>query len=327
MTPVMRITLRIAALIASPRERLAKLASMQHGVVGTWQLLLIGYTRHQITLDVASGRLHRLHRGVYAVGHTRLTRKARWMAAVLACGPNAVLSHRAAAALHSLRPAPHGDVDVTVCGGNRSRKGIEVHNVRTLHAADTTMIDGIPVTSLERTLLDYAEVSGEQWTRLAIEAAQRQDRLDLKPYQAMLDRNPGRHGRAALMKAMGQVGDEAPWTQSEPERQLLAALRARGVREPSTNVVVEGELVDFHWRAERLVVEVDGEHWHKTPAARESDRRRDVKLQLGGQTVARFGDRRIDQELGGVVAEIQALLARRQREVAASSGGASASDR
>jgi very-short-patch-repair endonuclease/predicted transcriptional regulator of viral defense system len=316
MTDVMRLTHRIGALIASRGEKLARLASIQHGVVGTWQLLILGYTSRQIARNVASGRLHRLHRGVYAVGHTRLTRKARWMAAVLSCGPDAVLSHRAAAALHGLRPAPKGGIDVTVCGGNRSRPGIYVHNVRKLDPADCTMIDGIPITTLERTLLDYAEVAGEQWTRLAIEAAQRQDRLDLEPYRTMLARNPGRHGRIPLLAAMSQVSDEAPWTQSEPERRLLAGLRARGLPEPSTNVLVQGELVDFHWQRERLVVEVDGDFWHKTPAAREANRRRDVKLQLGGQMVARFSDHLVMRELNRALDEIEALLARRRRETA-----------
>lgn len=302
--------LAIAAIDESPRWRLSKLALMQHGVVARWQLLLIGYTRHQITEDLASGRLHRLHRGVYAVGHTRLTLRARWMAAVLACGPNAVLSHRAAAALQALRPAPGGDIDVTAPGHRAGQPGIHVHSARHLHPEDCTMIDGIPVTSLERTLLDYSQVAGEQWTRLAIEAAQRQDGLNASRYQAMLARNRGRRTET-LRAMMSQVADEPPWTQSDVERRLLAAVRAAGLAEPQVNTLVEGELVDFYWQGEQLVVEVDGDFWHRTPAAREKDRRRDVKLQLRGQTVARFGDQRVMHELDAVVSEIRALLARR----------------
>ncbi len=278
---------------------------------------MIGYSRNQITEDLASGRLHRLYRGVYAVGHTRLTLRARWMAAVLACGPNAVLSHRAAAALHALRPAPKGDIDVTVPGHRAGQPGIHVHGVRHLHPDDCTTIDGIPVTSLERTLLDYAETSDEQWTRLAIEAAQRQEGLDAARYQAMLARNPGRSTRT-LRAMMSQVADEPPWTQSDVERRLLAGLRAAGMPEPQVNTLVEGELVDLYWRREQLVVEVDGDFWHRTPAAREKDRRRDVKLQLCGTMVARFGDRRVMQELQAVVSEIAALLARRRAGASAS---------
>jgi very-short-patch-repair endonuclease len=180
------------------------------------------------------------------------------------------------------------------------------------------MIDGIPVTSLERTLLDYAEISGEQWTRLAIEAAQRQNALDAARYHAMLARNPGRSTKT-LRAMMSQVADEPPWTQSDVERRLLAGLRAAGVPEPQVNIPVEGELVDLYWRQVQLVVEVDGDFWHRTPAAREKDRRRDVKLLLRGQMVARFGDHRVIHELDAVVSEIRALLARR--------AGASASDR
>jgi very-short-patch-repair endonuclease len=186
------------------------------------------------------------------------------------------------------------------------------------------MIDGIPVTSLERTLLDYAETSGEQWTRLAIEAAQRQDALDRARYQATLARNPGRSTRT-LRAMMSRVADEPPWTQSEVERRLLAGLRAAGVPEPQVNAMVDGELVDLYWQPEQLVVEVDGDFWHRTPAAREKDRRRDVKLQLGGKTVARFGDHRVMRELDEVVGEIRALLAR-GRAANARRAGASASD-
>lgn len=285
------------------------MAAGQHGIVATWQLLLIGYTKDRIILELRDGRLHRLHRGVFAVGHTRLTRKARWMAAVLACGPDAVLSHKAATALQDLRPAPPGPIDVTVPGHRAGQKGIRVHNVRQLHPDDVSMIDGIPVTSLERTLLDYAGVAGEQSTRLAVEAAQRQERLDAEPLQAVLARGRGRSGARLLRQVVGCIADEPPWSQSEPERRLLAGTRRRGLPEPSLNVIVEGELVDFHWRGEGLVVEVDGDFWHKTRAARERDRRRDVKLQLRGQMVARFGADRVMHELGAVLDEIEELLA------------------
>jgi very-short-patch-repair endonuclease/predicted transcriptional regulator of viral defense system len=308
MSQVMRLTRRIAELSASPREGLARLASVQHGVVATWQLLILGYSQDLIRAEVAAKRLHRLHRGVYAVGHTRLTRKARWMAAVLAYGPDAVLSHRAAAALHEVRSAPSGPIDVTVAGRHQKRTGIRVHCVRRLDPADCTMIDGIPVTSLERTLVDYAAVAGEQWTRLAVEAAQRQERLDAEPMNRMLARSRGRAGVATLRAVLPTVSDEAPWSASEPERRLMAGIRGRGLPGPSMNVIVADELVDFHWRAEGLVVEVDGDFWHKTKAARERDRRRDVKLQLHGQMVARFGADRVMQELEAVLDEIEELL-------------------
>lgn len=169
------------------------LATEQHGVVAVWQLQRLGFSKQRIARWVAAGRLHRLHRGVYAVGYRRVSAKGRWMAAVLACGPDAVLSHRTAIALWDLRPRTSGPVDVTIPGrSKRGRKGIRVHNVRALAAPDRTVIDGIPVTSLPRTLLDYAEVAHRQQLRLALEAAERRQRLDARAIEELLARSPGR---------------------------------------------------------------------------------------------------------------------------------------
>ena len=121
----------------------------------------LGFSKREIEGLLDRARLHPLHRAVYAVGHDKLTTKGCWMAAVLACGPNAFLSHKAAIALHELRPVPGGPTDVTVPGRTRhSRKAIRVHNVRSLHDDDRDTVNGIPATSLHRTLLDYAEGAG-----------------------------------------------------------------------------------------------------------------------------------------------------------------------
>lgn len=323
MSDLERITREIAALFATRGVRLAELARRQHGVVATWQLSVLGYSRHQIRAEVEAGRLHRVRRGVYAVGHMRLSLRGRWMAAVLACGCDALLSHRAAAALHNLRPPPSGPTDVTVPGRNASRAGVRVHNVRSLHPDDCGLIDGIPVTALPRTLLDYAEVAGEQWVRLAIEEAHRQQVFDMGPILTLVARSPGRRGMKPLQAALARVAPDPPWMQSEPERRLLVGLRLAGAPEPSANTVVEGELVDFHFPHEGLIVEVDGDRWHRTRAAREADRRRDVKLQLAGKMVARFSAQRVNDELTVVVGEILRLLARRRAEL--SRGAAAAS--
>jgi very-short-patch-repair endonuclease len=305
---------------------MARLASRQHGVVATWELLILGLSRHQIAREVKRGTLHRLHRGVFAVGHTRLTLRGRWMAAVLACGPNALLSHRSAAALQALRPNWTGPIEVTVVGHRTGPPGVLVHNVRSLHPGDYDLVAGIPVTSVPRTLLDYAAVSDEQYVRLALEAAQRNDDFDLNEIRALVARSRGHSGLRRLIAAVEAIGEEAPWTQSDHERRLLAALRAAGAPEPSVNTIVEDELVDFYFQPERLIIEVDGDHWHSTRAARESDRRRDVKLQLAGKQVARFSDTRVAHELDQVVQEILALLAWRQAELSdrrGAAGGAS----
>jgi predicted transcriptional regulator of viral defense system len=150
----------------APDRKLARLAARQHGVVSLDQLRDLGLTRDAVSWRAQSGHLHRIRRGVYAVGHRRLTQRARWLAAVLACGPSAVLSHRAALALWALRPAPAGPIDVTaVARGRRPGEGIRLHCVRSLDPVDRLTIDAIPVTTVTRTLLDYAEVAKRQEPR------------------------------------------------------------------------------------------------------------------------------------------------------------------
>jgi very-short-patch-repair endonuclease len=267
----------------------------QHGVLATWQLKELRYSKDQIADRVAAGRLHRIHRGVYAVGYRRLSAKGRWLAAVLSCGPEAVLSHHAAVALWDLRPRRAGPVDVTVPGRRRrGQTGVRVHNVRALDVRDRVTADGIPVTSLHRALLDYAEVARPQQLRLALEAADRQGLLDARAIEELIARSPGRRACKPLRGALSELSD-SPWTQSELERRFLATIRDAGLREPHANVLVAGHLVDFHWPAQRLVVEVDGYEFHRSRRAFESDRERDAALQLAGLRVLRVTHRRVSQ--------------------------------
>lgn len=283
-----------------PRRRwLAGLAARQHGVVAAWQLLKLGFSRDDIRGLLDRGHLHRLYRGVYAVGHRRLTTRGRWMAAVLAGGPDAVLSHRAAAALWDLRPVPSGPIDVTVPGRTRSgHEGIRVHSVRQLHPDDRVTRDGIPVTAVHRTLLDYAEVARLQQLRLALEAAERRDLLDGRALEALYGRAHGRHGLKSLRAAVDQLRGPAPWTQSELERRFLALVREWGLPEPEANVFVEGFLVDFWWARARLVVELDGYEFHRSRGKFHSDRYQDTKLQLANCIAIRVTQRRIEYEPG-----------------------------
>jgi hypothetical protein len=231
------------------------------------------------------------------------------MAAVLACGPRALLSHRAAAALCELRPPPSGPIDVTAPGRvRRGRAGIKLHSVRSLAAAHATVRDGIPVTSLPRTLLDYAEVASPQQLRLAVEAAQRRDLLDGSALKQLMRDSPGRHGLKPLGIALAALSDDAPWTQSELEARFLALTRGAGLPAPHCNVVVEGILVDFFWPRQRLVVEVDGYAFHKSRHSFESDRRQDAKLQLAGLRVLRATQARIDHEPDALIGEVARLL-------------------
>jgi very-short-patch-repair endonuclease len=246
--------------------------------------------------------------GVYAVGHTRLTAKGRWMAAVLACGSGAVLSHHQAAALWDLRPMPSGKIHVTALG-KRKVEGVRCHVVRDLPAQDCTFIDAVPVTSLNRTLLDVAPEVSDQRLRSYLEAAQRQGLLDVRALDALITRSPGRAGRSKLKAAAAALTDHAPWIQSGGERKLLELLRAGGLPEPSCNVYVEGELVDLVWLPQRLVVEIDHYFTHGSKRSFEDDRRRDAKLQRAGFRILRITYDRLERDPQGVIADIAAIIA------------------
>jgi hypothetical protein len=295
--------------------RIGLLAESQHGVVASWQLRRLGYAHDAIQRRATAGRLHRIYRGVYAVGHRRLTpRRGRFMAAVLACGPDAVLSHRAAATLWDLRPGTGSNrIDVTVPGRTRhSHDGIVVHNVRTLDGHDHVTLDGIPVTSLHRTLLDYAEVSLRSQLVAAFEAADRQQLLDYTALNDLLARSPGRRGRKPLAAVAAEYRGSPPDTRSPGEDGFLALIRDTSAPEPSVNVVVEGFLVDFYWPQERLVVEFDGFGYHRSRESFERDRVMDITLRRAGIGVLRITDRRINSEPHVVRADVlQALSAAR----------------
>ncbi len=175
-----------------PRDGVvAALAARQHGVVGRSQLAELGFGRGAIHHRLAAGRLHRLHPAVYAVGHTRLTDRGRWMAAVLACGTGAFLSHQSAGALWGLRPTSRATIDVTAPGRTRPiSSGISVHRVRHPHSDDRCVRDGIPVSSAARTLLDLAEVVSPTQLRRAFEEADRLELIDMQSDRATARQKP-----------------------------------------------------------------------------------------------------------------------------------------
>ena len=226
----------------------------------------------------------------------------------LACGPDAILSHHAAAALWELRPSPQSRIDVTA-PGKRQHEGIRCHVSRPLSPLDRTVIDAIPVASLERTMLDYAEVSLQRQLIGALEEAQRRNLLSSDRFEAMFDRHNGRRGIKRLKTALAQVdGDDAPWTQSHLERAFHELVVAHGLPLPQFNVLVDGELVDAVWPDQRLIVEVDGYGYHRSRRQFEADRRRDTRLQLAGWRVVRVTAERIVNEAAAVARDIRALL-------------------
>ena len=291
---------------AERERRLAMLATDQHGVLARRQLLQAGLGKSAIDSRVQSGRLLLLHRGVYAVGHSRLTQRGRWMAAVLACGEGAALSHSSAAALWGLMRARGPSIHVTSQHGRGGRTVITLHRSR-LHPEDRTRRDGIPVTSLPRTLLDLADVvEEERWGRAA-EEAERLGLLELRVLEGVCDRAPGRRGLRPCRRLI-DAARAAFRTRSALEDRFAVFCDSRGIPPASRNVLVEGMEVDALWPRERVIVELDGFAFHGHRAAFERDRARDAGLQAAGHRVIRLTQRRLEDEPGAVAAEIARLL-------------------
>jgi very-short-patch-repair endonuclease len=286
---------------------LAELAAKQHSVVGTWQLVDLGYSHRVIHARVARGQLHRKYRGVYAVGHARLTVRGKWMAAVLACGRDALLSHRAAAALWELRTAPTGPLDVTATS-RHNIPGIRCHYVRTIHPDDRAEIDCIPLTSLARTLLDQAVILSHQRMRTTLEAVERREILNFARLDALVARSNGHRGVGRLRAALNELHGHPLWTQSQLEILFLELIRSAGLPEPQVNVFLLGELVDFYWPEHKLVVEADGWGFHRSRRSFEENRLRDTKLQIAGIRVIRPTYKRIVHEPRALLADLTALL-------------------
>jgi hypothetical protein len=275
-------------------------------VVSRRQLLELGIGAGAIKYRVAPGRLHRIHNGVYAVGHTVLGWQGRMMAAVLACGPDTLVSHRCAATVWGLRGVGGGPVHVIAPG--RSRRGIVVHRARQLHDEDRAVRDGMPVTSLARTLLDLAEIGSRRDVERGIEEAERQRLFDLRAVERLLARSRGRRGQRALAAAMSDWLPDAELTRSELERHFLSLCRDAGLPLPAANATVEGHEVDAFWPNRRLVVELDSRAYHHTRAAFERDRVRDATLQIAGHRVLRVTHRRLEQEPAAVAEALRLLL-------------------
>ncbi len=246
---------------------------------------------------VHSGRLRRLHRGVYAVGHTRLPPFGRVAAALLACGSGAAASHLTGAWVRSLRCDGRMLVDVTVgsCTGRR-HACVLTHSAGRLRACDLTVVDGLPVTSVARTLLDCAPVLGRRGTEKLVAEAELLRSFDLAAVQDLLNHVPGHAGAATLRAAIGDAGSARGTTASRPEDALLAAFRAAGLPEPECNAAVrldDGTYAhpDFLWRRQRLVVEADPRATHDRTASYRSDRRRDRALKrVADLDTMRFSD-------------------------------------
>ena len=295
---------------SGPDAEIARIAFKQHGVVTLQQLRDAGLGPGAIDLRVRHGRLHRLHRGVYAVGHTRISQEGRWLAAVLALGEGAVLSHVSAAALWGIRHSSSAYVHVTVptAAGRRRRRGIVVHRCASLGPTDVDVRQGIAVTSASRTLLDLAGMLTPTRLERAVEQTLALRLFDLRAVEAVLAASPRRPGATALARIVAEIHHEPSLTRRELEALMLDLCDAHGIERPEVNVLVDGLEVDFLWRAQRLIVETDGREYHETPVAFHRDRERDERLTVLGYRVVRFTYRRLVHQPAAVAATLRALL-------------------
>ena len=278
---------------AEPDRLIGELAGRQHGVVAGRQLRALGLSVHHIRTRTRTGRLHRCHRDVYAVGHRSLGRHGRWLAAVLACGDGAVLSHTAAAALWQI-VGPRGptapNVDVTVPSGAAGRRqpGLIVHRCRDLFPEESTAHDGVPVTTPARTILDLAACIGFRSLERMADEAERLRLCGTADLEKVVAAHRGRRGAGALRRLLAAHAIGSTATRSELEERFLALCRRRRLPPPLVNVPLLDYVADFYWPAARLVVEVDGHGTHGTRVAFERDRDRDSHLAAHGYRTLRF---------------------------------------
>lgn len=298
--------------VARADQSIARIAERQHGVISVWQLYELGIGERGVRTRVDAGRLHRIHRGIYAVGHAALSPEGRCAAAVLAVGWKraergdsvlaywgAAVGHRSGACLWKLLPVRHHPIDVIVTGssGKARRPGIRVHRSGTLVPAEVTLRHGIPVTTPARTISDLRRATSERWPGAI----------------------PARELRRAIRQAgvLGlPIGDQSAipgWpgddrTRSDLELDFLRLCRRHRLPAPEVNVRVGRCLVDFLWRERRLIVETDGYVYHRGEEAFQDDRGRDLDLKRLGYEVVRLSERQIDEEPGKVAQTLAGLL-------------------
>ena len=294
--------------VEAPIDReIATLARAQHGVVAQRQLAALGLSPRAVSHRAAAGRLHRIHHGVYAVGHVLLTRHGRWMAAVLACGPGSGLCDDDAAALWGIRRSDAARIDVVVpTPGGRSRPGLTIHR-RSLLAGELVTEDGIPVTSPARTLLDLAATLKTDALRRALDRTEILELTDYPTLDAIARAHPNHRG-AGLLRAALATYLAGTMTRSDLEDLFLSICRRHGLPRPRVNHDLAGTEVDFLFVEERVIVEIDSWRYHKARRAFDQDRARDaLHLTLGYRTI-RFTDRQLDSDPTGVAATLQAAL-------------------
>lgn len=310
-----------------PDAVIAELAGRQQGVVAVWQLLELGLGRRAIEHRVACGRLHRIHRGVYAVGHTCVSRTGRLMAAVLAVGGDGVLGVRDAGDLWGVRPCNRSRIEVIVARPVRSRPGIQVRRMPLRHD-EVTQVDGIPVTTVPRTLLDLAAVLDRRQLTRAVHEAEVRQLWHALSLADLVERYPRRAGVPALRAVLHDLHRGLSLTRNDVEAAFLDLVERAGLPRPEVNALLHLDGVeiepDFLWRDWRLVVEVDGGRVHRTARNFESDRRRDRRLQAAGFRVVRVTAKQVEDEPAAVAPDLISVAAQAATDASARAAGAGA---
>jgi very-short-patch-repair endonuclease len=293
-----------------PHLDLATAAADQHGVVSTKQLESFGYARSTIADWAKAGRLHRLHRGVYAVGHEDLSWEGRCMGAVLACAP-AVASHWTAAWLWGLLRSRPSAFHLTAPSRRHRRREFRVH-FAALAVEDVAEVEEIPVTSLERTHLDIAAVAPERVPRM-LERSEELNAFDLRSFEALLRRSTPHPGYGPLRQALRVYRPESAILRSNLEKRFRALVRASSLPRPSHNFIVGPYELDCYWPEHRFCVELDTYGTHGSRRSFHADRKRQRELRRLGVEVERVTDLQLEEEPEQVLAAVKESLERRLR--------------
>ncbi|HWO83717.1 MAG TPA: type IV toxin-antitoxin system AbiEi family antitoxin domain-containing protein [Solirubrobacterales bacterium] len=295
---------------------IAALARRQHGVVGRRQLLAMGFSEEAIDGRLRTGRLHRLHLGVYAFGNPVVSRQGRWMAAVLAAGPEAVLSHWSAAALWMIRPNSRSRIDVSAPHRSRSSKAIYRH-VSEVPPDERMVEEGIPATSVPRTIFDLAATEDVDTVVAMLREAEYRNLWDRLSLWDLLERYPGRRGSRKVRVALERLKEEPAGRKRSPlEERFSPFLRRHRLPLPRCNDWIEAGgkryQVDCHWPGTNQIVELDGWNGHKSRVAFREDKARDRRLTAAGYSVTHITWNQLDDEAQAIAADLRALLLNNQ---------------
>ena len=285
-----------------------KLVRRQHGVVARRQLLDAGLSAEAVRWRIAEGRLHPVHRGVYAVGRPELTKEGRFMAAVLACGSEACLSHGSAGAHLKIRWAPPSPIHVSVLADVfRHPKGIRVHRRPSLPPEDVAIHNGIPTTTPTRTLIDLAVILHPNALEAAVNEADSLDLIDPEALRGAVEDRKGQRGTRPLRTLLDRHTFRL--TDSELERRFLRIVRDAGLPIPETQKPIAGR-VDFYWPELNLVVETDSLRYHRTAAKQALDLARDQAHAVAGRERLRFSHGQIRYKPDSVTTALAAIITR-----------------